>query len=43
MLAMVHKFHVDEGKNLAVLALSVGWCGASLKLLFSVGDEPAPR
>jgi hypothetical protein len=43
MLDAVHYFLVDEGKNLAVLALSVAWCGASLKLLFSVGDEPAPR
>jgi hypothetical protein len=41
MLDAVHYFLVDEGKNLAVLALSVAWYGASLKLLVSVGDEPA--
>jgi hypothetical protein len=43
MLDAVHYFLVDEGKNLAVLALSVAWCGASLKLLFSTRGEPAPN
>jgi hypothetical protein len=43
MLDAVHYFLVDEGKNLAVLALSVAWCGTSLKLLFSMGDESALR
>lgn len=43
MLDVVHYFLVDEGKKLAALALSAAWCGASLKLLFSAGDEPAPN
>ena len=43
MLDMMHYFLVDEGKDLAALALSVAWCGASLKLLFSAGGEPDPN
>ena len=43
MLDAVHYFLVDEGKSLVVLALSITWSGASLKLLFSTGDEPVPN
>jgi hypothetical protein len=43
MLDAVHYFLVDEGKNLVVLGLSIAWCGASLKLLFSTGGEPVPN
>ena len=42
MLDAVHYFLVDDGENLVVLALSAAWCGASLKLIFSTGDEPTP-
>jgi len=38
ILDVVHYFLVDEGTNLAAVALSVAWCGASLKLLFCTED-----
>ena len=42
MLDAVHYFLVDEGTNLAAAALSIAWCGASLKLLFFMGNEATP-
>ena len=43
MLDVVHYFLVDEGTNLAAVALSVAWCGASLKLLFCTEDGTTAR
>ncbi len=42
MLDAVHYFIVDEGTNLAVVALSAIWCGASLKVLFFTEDDAVP-
>jgi hypothetical protein len=41
MLDAVHYFLVDEGANLTVAALSIVWCGASLKVLLFAEDETA--
>ena len=42
ILDVVHYFLVDEGTNLAAVALSVAWCGASLKLFFFMEGEATP-